>query len=127
MYLTFTPQFLGLTMHVVCRDSFPAELQFGVLMRFLVDATQTPNTRVKLAALCYVAQLANLMDPSAMAGGGRDTRPALAKIITWTSDAKSTDIRRASGAALNALFNLNMAEVTMMVSDMPADYQVRRI
>ncbi|KAF4521330.1 hypothetical protein B566_EDAN002335 [Ephemera danica] len=107
----------------VIRDSFPAELQFGVLMRFLVDSTQTPNTRVKLAALCYVAQLANQMDPSAMGGGGRDTRPALTKIITWTTDAKSTDIRRAAGSALNALFNLNMAEVTMMISDMPSNYQ----
>jgi CLIP-associating protein 1/2 len=89
-----------------------------------VDATQTPNVKVKLAALCYLAQLANAMDPTAIAGGGRDTKPALTKIITWTSDPKSADIRRASGAALNALFNLNVPAVTMMLSEMPSEYQV---
>ena len=106
------------------RINFPAELQFGAIIRFLVDATQTPNVKVKLAALCYLAQLANAMDPTAIAGGGRDTKPALTKIITWTGDPKSAEIRRASGAALNALFNLNVPAVTMMLSDMPSEYQV---
>ncbi|XP_059479031.1 CLIP-associating protein 1-A isoform X7 [Neocloeon triangulifer] len=105
------------------RTNFPAELQFGAIIRFLVDATQTPNVKVKLAALCYLAQLANAMDPTAIAGGGRDTKPALTKIIMWTNDPKSAEIRRAAGAALNALFNLNVPAVTIMLSEMPSDYQ----
>jgi len=111
----------------LCRINFPAELQFGAIVRFLVDATQTPNVKVKLAALCYLAQLANAMDPTAIAGGGRDTKPALTKIITWTNDPKSAEIRRASGAALNALFNLNVPAVTMMLSEMPSEYQVCKL
>jgi hypothetical protein len=39
------------------RDSFPAEAQFGVLMRYLGDVTQTPNSKVKLATLTYLRRL----------------------------------------------------------------------
>uniref|UniRef100_A0A3B5LZN9 TOG domain-containing protein n=1 Tax=Xiphophorus couchianus TaxID=32473 RepID=A0A3B5LZN9_9TELE len=35
----------------VTRDSFPLELQFNILMRFIVDQTQTPNLKVKVAIL----------------------------------------------------------------------------
>lgn len=29
-----------------CRDSFPYDQQFNILMRFIVDQTQTPNLKV---------------------------------------------------------------------------------
>lgn len=31
----------------ICRESFPNDLQFTILMRFTVDQTQTPNLKVK--------------------------------------------------------------------------------
>lgn len=45
------------------RDSFPCELQMSAVLRFLVDATQTPNARVKTAALNYITKLAPMTDP----------------------------------------------------------------
>ncbi|PSN38728.1 hypothetical protein C0J52_15356 [Blattella germanica] len=95
----------------VVRDSFPTELQMNAVLRFLVDATQTPNSKVKVAILTFLTQLATCMDPSAFGPVGtssRDPTPtALAKIIGWTGDAKSSEIRRASQSAVIALFNLN--------------------
>lgn len=114
---------------LVCRESFPAELQMNAVMRFLVDATQTPNSKVKVAILTFLTQLATCIEPSAfgpVTTSGRDSTPtALAKIIGWTGDAKSSEIRRAAQAAVIALFNLNTPQFTMMLADLPKEYQVR--
>lgn len=48
----------------MCRLSFPPELQMLSLLRFLTDHTQTPNLRVKTAALNYITKLAAITDPS---------------------------------------------------------------
>ncbi|PNF29242.1 CLIP-associating protein 2 [Cryptotermes secundus] len=111
----------------VVRESFPAELQMNAIMRFLVDATQTPNSKVKVAILTFLTQLASCMEPSAFGPvtiSGRDPTPAaLAKIIGWTSDAKSSEIRRAAQAAVIALFNLSTSQVTMILGSLPTEYQ----
>ena len=101
----------------------------NAVLRFLVDATQTPNSKVKVAALTFLTQLASCMEPSAFTAVAtssvRDPTPtALAKIIGWTGDAKSSEIRRASQSAVIALFNLNTPQVTMMLGTLPAEYQV---
>jgi CLIP-associating protein 1/2 len=100
----------------------------NAVMRFLVDATQTPNSKVKVAILTFLTQLATCMEPSAFGPvtiSGRDPTPAaLAKIIGWTGDTKSSEIRRAAQAAVIALFNLNTPQVTMILADLPTEYQV---
>jgi CLIP-associating protein 1/2 len=100
----------------------------NAVMRFLVDATQTPNSKVKVAILTFLTQLATCTEPSAfgpVTTSGRDCTPAaLAKIIGWTGDAKSSDIRRAAQAAVIALFNLNTPQVTMILAGLPTEYQV---
>lgn len=114
---------------IAYRESFPAELQMNAIMRFLVDATQTPNSKVKVAILTFLTQLASCMEPSAFGPvtiSGRDPTPAaLAKIIGWTGDAKSSEIRRAAQAAVIALFNLSTSQVTMILGSLPTEYQVR--
>ncbi|XP_069703536.1 CLIP-associating protein 1 isoform X4 [Periplaneta americana] len=112
----------------VVRDSFPADLQMNAVLRFLVDATQTPNSKVKVAMLTFLTQLASCMEPSAFGpittSSGRDSTPsALAKIIGWTGDTKSGEIRRAAQAAVIALFNLNTPQVTMILAGLPPEYQ----
>lgn len=91
-------------------------------MRFLVDQTQTPNSKVKVAVLSYLTQLTAQMEPMHFSSG-KDTRMALSKIIGWTND-KSVDIRKAAQNTVIALFNLNTPEVTMLLSQLPKEYQV---
>lgn len=100
----------------------------NAVLRFLVDATQTPNSKVKVAMLTFLTQLASCMEPSAFGpittSSGRDSTPsALAKIIGWTGDTKSGEIRRAAQAAVIALFNLNTPQVTMILAGLPPEYQ----
>lgn len=107
----------------IVRESFPLELQMNSIIRFLVDQTQTPNSKVKVAVLQYLAQLASYMDASAFNPSGRDAAAALAKVISWTNDQKSAEIRKAAQTALIALFNLNTPQVTMILSTLSSDYQ----
>lgn len=77
----------------VCRESFPYEQQFNILMRFIVDQTQTPNLRVKVAILRYIEALAHQMDPGDFVNSS-ETRLAVSRIITWTTEPKSSDVRK---------------------------------
>uniref|UniRef100_A0A8D3DAI3 TOG domain-containing protein n=1 Tax=Scophthalmus maximus TaxID=52904 RepID=A0A8D3DAI3_SCOMX len=77
----------------VTRDSFPYEQQFNILMRFIVDQTQTPNLKVKVAILRYIEALARQMDPSDFVNSS-ETRLAVSRVITWTTEPKSSDVRK---------------------------------
>ncbi|CAB1459188.1 unnamed protein product [Pleuronectes platessa] len=77
----------------ITRDSFPYEQQFNILMRFIVDQTQTPNLKVKVAILRYIEALARQMDPSDFVNSS-ETRLAVSRIITWTTEPKSSDVRK---------------------------------
>merc|ERR1719483_1896163 len=88
----------------VVRESFSYEEQLAVIFKFLVDQTQTPNSKVKLATLQYLKSLVTLVE-SADIPINKDSEMALAKIITWTSEPKSGDIRRAAHQALVSMFN----------------------
>ncbi|XP_061688193.1 CLIP-associating protein 1-like isoform X1 [Syngnathoides biaculeatus] len=77
---------------VTC-ESFPYEQQFNILMRFIVDQTQTPNLKVKVAILRYIEALAHRMDPADFVNTS-ETRLAVSRIITWTTEPKSSDVRK---------------------------------
>ncbi|KFV08492.1 CLIP-associating protein 1, partial [Tauraco erythrolophus] len=79
----------------VTRDSFPFDQQFNILMRFIVDQTQTPNLKVKVAILKYIESLARQMDPTDFVNSS-ETRLAVSRIITWTTEPKSSDVRKVS-------------------------------
>lgn len=81
-----------------CRESFPYEQQFNILMRFIVDQTQTPNLKVKVAILRYIEALARQMDPADFVNSS-ETRLAVSRIITWTTEPKSSDVRKVGGRA----------------------------
>ncbi|XP_053273078.1 CLIP-associating protein 1-B isoform X5 [Pleuronectes platessa] len=106
----------------ITRDSFPYEQQFNILMRFIVDQTQTPNLKVKVAILRYIEALARQMDPSDFVNSS-ETRLAVSRIITWTTEPKSSDVRKAAQVVLIALFELNTPEFTMLLGALPKTFQ----
>ncbi|XP_031433505.1 CLIP-associating protein 1-like [Clupea harengus] len=77
----------------VTRESFPFDQQFNILMRFIVDQTQTPNLKVKVAILKYIEALGRQMDPTDFVNSS-ETRLAVSRIITWTTEPKSSDVRK---------------------------------
>uniref|UniRef100_A0A8C8SMS0 Cytoplasmic linker associated protein 1 n=1 Tax=Pelusios castaneus TaxID=367368 RepID=A0A8C8SMS0_9SAUR len=123
----------------VTRDSFPFDQQFNILMRFIVDQTQTPNlkvipsgkpalgikkifTKVKVAILKYIESLARQMDPTDFVSSS-ETRLAVSRIITWTTEPKSSDVRKAAQIVLISLFELNTPEFTMLLGALPKTFQ----
>ncbi|XP_029314346.1 CLIP-associating protein 1a isoform X25 [Cottoperca gobio] len=106
----------------VTRESFPFDQQFNILMRFIVDQTQTPNLKVKVAILKYIDSLARQMDPTDFVNSS-ETRLAVSRIITWTTEPKSSDVRKAAQVVLIALFELNTPEFTMLLGALPKTFQ----
>lgn len=104
------------------------------MLRFIIDPTQTHNTKVKVAALNYLGQLASEMEPSdfnpgsewsflgypktrkseecmkttsVLGCGGKDpTAAALAKMINWTKGVDSKGTGEVKRAAQEAIIAL---------------------
>ncbi|KAI4877064.1 hypothetical protein NFI96_002392 [Prochilodus magdalenae] len=106
----------------VTRDSFPYDQQFNILMRFIVDQTQTPNLKVKVAILRHIESLARQMDPTDFVNSS-ETRLAVSRIITWTTEPKSSDVRKTAQTVLISLFELNTPEFTMLLGALPKTFQ----
>uniref|UniRef100_A0A6I8PIM3 Cytoplasmic linker associated protein 2 n=1 Tax=Ornithorhynchus anatinus TaxID=9258 RepID=A0A6I8PIM3_ORNAN len=123
----------------ITRESFPNDLQFNILMRFTVDQTQTPSlktakpalqdqlrsfwsSKVKVAILKYIETLAQQMDPGDFVNSS-ETRLAVSRIITWTTEPKSSDVRKAAQSVLISLFELNTPEFTMLLGALPKTFQ----
>ncbi|XP_014910488.1 CLIP-associating protein 2 isoform X9 [Poecilia latipinna] len=106
----------------VTRESFPNDLQFTILMRFTVDQTQTPSLKVKVAILKYIETLTLQMEAPDFVNSS-ETRLAVSRIITWTIEPKSSDVRKAAQAVLIALFQLNTPEFTMLLAALPKTFQ----
>ncbi|XP_074756822.1 CLIP-associating protein 2 isoform X6 [Athene noctua] len=123
----------------VTRECFPNDLQFSILMRFTVDQTQTPSlktvkpalqdqlrsfwsSKVKVAILKYIETLAQQMDPGDFVNSS-ETRLAVSRIITWTTEPKSSDVRKAAQSVLISLFELNTPEFTMLLGALPKTFQ----
>nr|XP_033492710.1 CLIP-associating protein 2 isoform X33 [Epinephelus lanceolatus] len=106
----------------VTRESFPNDLQFTILMRFTVDQTQTPNLKVKVAILKYIETLTLQMEAPDFVNSS-ETRLAVSRIITWTTEPKSSDVRKAAQSVLISLFQLNTPEFTMLLAALPKTFQ----
>ncbi|XP_069551978.1 CLIP-associating protein 2 isoform X20 [Brachyistius frenatus] len=106
----------------ITRESFPNDLQFTILMRFTVDQTQTPNLKVKVAILKYIETLTLQMEAPDF-GNSSETRLAVSRIITWTTEPKSSDVRKAAQSVLISLFQLNTPEFTMLLAALPKTFQ----
>lgn len=103
------------------RENFPDEQLLAAVMRFVTDPTQTPNSRVKTAILTFICQIADNAKPTSLTNSAKS---ALARIIEWTDDPKSLEVRRHAQDAVIALYNINPSQVTMMLSELSKTYQV---
>ncbi|XP_076652980.1 CLIP-associating protein isoform X1 [Halictus rubicundus] len=104
----------------VVRECFPGEQLLPAVMRYLTDPTQTPNTRVKIATLTFITQIAETAEPSAL---NNSAGTALARLLDWSNDVKSQDVRRHAQNAVISLYNLNPPKVTMILAELPKYYQ----
>ncbi|XP_067131024.1 CLIP-associating protein 1-A-like isoform X3 [Centruroides vittatus] len=105
------------------RDSFPCEEQFAVITRFLNDSSQAPNTKAKICLLQYLYSLIKIMDPSEFSSTNNETRAAVSKIIIWTTDHKSSDVKKLGEEILIALFSLNAPEFSILLNQLSKNYQ----
>ncbi|XP_076338246.1 CLIP-associating protein 1-B-like isoform X2 [Tachypleus tridentatus] len=105
------------------RDCFSSDKLFHVIIRFLNDPTQTPNNKAKLTMLQYLNSVLKVMDPSEFLGSNSETKQAVTKVISWTTDTKNSDLRRFSQDIIMGLFNVNTPEFSMLLNQLPKSYQ----
>jgi CLIP-associating protein 1/2 len=106
----------------VIKESFPLPEQLTVLMRFLVDQAITPNVKVKVATMKHVASVSQGVQTGLLLSD-TDEQMALAKIITWTYEPKSPEVRRHSQAALVSVFRLNASHYGRILAKLPKSFQ----
>ncbi|XP_031328724.1 CLIP-associating protein-like isoform X4 [Photinus pyralis] len=106
----------------IIKKNFPVQLQLACVYRFLVDATQTPNSKVKVAVLTFLTSLCHMSEPNQFVSKPPAIQ-ALQKIIGYAQDFKSVEIRQAAKNAFVALWNCNTQQVILMLSELPKEQQ----
>uniref|UniRef100_H2Z9Q0 TOG domain-containing protein n=1 Tax=Ciona savignyi TaxID=51511 RepID=H2Z9Q0_CIOSA len=106
----------------VTRESFPASMQFNILSRYIVDQTQKPSLKVKVALLHHMLDLTGVMKAQDISNTS-DNRLAISRIITWTTEPKSQDVRKIAEALVISIFELNASVFTMMIQCLPKTFQ----
>ncbi|CAF1047755.1 unnamed protein product [Rotaria sordida] len=107
----------------IVNTSFDVHAQFIVLIRFINDNSSAPGIKVKEILLRYLQQLIQHMEPVDITNN-TDIRVALSKIINWSSEPKSVEMRKIAQAVILALHNLNRPEFNLMLTALPQNYQV---
>lgn len=106
----------------IIRESFPCQNQLNVILKFLGDQTQTPNVKVKIVVLQYLNNLIPLLESSDINHNGKNSHEfelSLMKIISWTADPKSLELRKVSQEVIINLFNLSPSEVSILINGLP--------
>lgn len=106
----------------IIKNSFPINLLISNVYRFLIDATQTPNARVKTVVLTFLTSLCNNADAVQYVSQSPASH-ALQRIITYAQDTKSVEIRNAAKMCIVAMWNCNTPQVTMMLAELPKEQQ----
>ena len=67
--------------------------------------------QVKLATLNYLRSLVTLVESADLPVHGKEAELALAKLITWTGEPKSAEIRREANLVLAAMFQAHSIQM----------------
>jgi len=104
------------------RESFNYEEQLAIVFKYMTDSTQTPNSKVKLSTINYLISLITLVE-SADIPNNKEAEMALAKLITWTSEPKSVEIRRSATQCLVSMFHTHTPQMSSILVKLPQMYQ----
>ena len=77
-----------------CRSNFPLNLQFACCCRFIIDDAMSPTLKVKARVLDYLKDLLIMMPVDAISNPTSEMVKSIARIITWSTEPKSADVRR---------------------------------
>ncbi|CAF2411295.1 unnamed protein product [Rotaria sp. Silwood2] len=106
----------------IVNTSFDVHAQFIVLIRFINDNSSAPAIKVKEILLRYLQQIIQHMEPVDITNN-TDIRITLSKIINWSSEPKSVEMRKAAQAVILALHNLNRPEFNIMLTALSQNCQ----
>ncbi|XP_056877418.1 CLIP-associating protein 2 isoform X21 [Takifugu flavidus] len=85
-------------------------------------AAWSQSSQVKVAILRYIETLTLQMEAPDFVNSS-ETRLAVSRIITWTTEPKSSDVRKAAQSVLISLFQLNTPEFSMLLAALPKTFQ----
>lgn len=101
------------------RNCFRVELLMANVYRFLLDATQTPNVKSKTVVLNFLTSLCSHPEAASAISTSPNALQALKKLIAFSQDGKSMEIRHAAKVCIVALWNCNTPDVTLMLTELP--------
>ncbi|CAD5122731.1 DgyrCDS11143 [Dimorphilus gyrociliatus] len=109
----------------VIRDCFDLENQFQNLSKFIIDQSVSPSLRVKDAVLIYMFDVVQRLDSDVIGLNFQMTevRLAISRLITWTSEPKSAEVRRSSAQLIVALFDANPPAFQSLISELPKPFR----
>ncbi|THD25638.1 CLIP-associating protein 1 [Fasciola hepatica] len=109
----------------VLRSHFPLNVQFVTCCHFVMDNTQAPNSKVKVCLLEYLKDLILMMNPDAIAAPTPEMNLAISRIISWSTEPKSADVRRMASRVIIKLYDLNTSSFSAILQSLPRASQER--
>ncbi|OON20032.1 HEAT repeat protein, partial [Opisthorchis viverrini] len=103
----------------VVRSHFPLNLQFTNCCRYIMDNAQAPNIKVKVCLLEYLKDLILMMSPDALNSPSQEVTSAIARIISWSGEPKSPEIRRMASRVVIKLYDLNSTSFAAITQGLP--------
>lgn len=78
------------------RSHFPLNLLFACCCRFIIDDAMSPTMKVKGRVLDYLKDLLVMMPVDAINNPTPEVVKSISRIIAWSTEPKSADVRRVS-------------------------------
>lgn len=105
-------------------NNFPRPDQLNIIIRFLSDQSQSINEKSKIYVLAFLIRLSEKMDSiECLPRDEHQFQLALMKLISWTADPKSQELRRYSREALVSLIQVNRQRLNCSLYQLPKTYQ----
>lgn len=104
-------------------EYFPTNLQMQCVFKILTDPTQIPNVKTKHAIVKFLTTLAKTYCSAESFVISPPADKAIVKVVQYTTDPKSLELRNQSKQCILELYNCNTANMTLILANMPKQYQ----